>query len=82
MGYDYTGVKIFLPLARRLLKVARPALVDIFVRNPCLFARFRLEGWYVMLIGYFSFSKSIKLRISHFRGCTDFKITPTKVTLH
>jgi len=35
------------PLARRRLSTARPALVDMRTRNPCVFFRLRLFGWYV-----------------------------------
>ena len=35
------------PLARRALRMARPARVDIRCRNPWLFARRRLFGWNV-----------------------------------
>jgi hypothetical protein len=35
------------PLARRDLRTARPARVDIRCRNPCFFARRRLFGWNV-----------------------------------
>ena len=36
--------KRFRPFARRELKMARPALVSIRVRKPCLRLRFRLLG--------------------------------------
>jgi len=35
------------PLARRRFSTARPAFVDMRTRNPCVFLRLRLFGWYV-----------------------------------
>jgi hypothetical protein len=35
------------PLARRRFSTARPAFVDMRTRNPCVFFRLRLFGWYV-----------------------------------
>jgi hypothetical protein len=37
-----------LPLARRALRMARPARVDIRWRNPCFLDRLRLFGWKVL----------------------------------
>jgi hypothetical protein len=37
------------PLRRRAAKIARPARVRMRWRNPCVFARWRLLGWYVRL---------------------------------
>jgi hypothetical protein len=36
------------PFARRRFKTARPARVDMRLRNPCFFWRLRLFGWYVL----------------------------------
>ena len=38
------------PFARRDLMTARPALVDIRLRKPCVLARLRTLGWYVRFI--------------------------------
>ncbi len=38
------------PFARRALITARPALVDIRLRNPWVLARLRTLGWYVRFI--------------------------------
>jgi len=53
-GVDYPcchdaalGHSTLRPLARRAARVARPALVDMRLRNPWVFARLRLFGWYV-----------------------------------
>lgn len=43
------------PLARRDLRMARPARVDIRARKPCLRARRLLLGWNVLLLTEFSF---------------------------
>jgi hypothetical protein len=41
------------PLARRAVRIARPARVRMRSRNPCVFARRRLFGWNVRLLtGY------------------------------
>jgi hypothetical protein len=37
----------FRPLARRRLRMARPARVDMRARNPCRRFRRRTLGWYV-----------------------------------
>jgi len=46
-AHDTHTVRRLRPLARRRLSTARPALVDIRTRNPCVFFRLRLFGWYV-----------------------------------
>lgn len=38
------------PFALRLFRIALPSAVDILLRNPCLFLRLRLLGWYVLFI--------------------------------
>ena len=38
-------VRRWRPLRRRDFKMARPARVDIRLRNPCVRARFRVLGW-------------------------------------
>jgi hypothetical protein len=38
------------PLRRRAERIARPALVRMRSRNPCVFARRRLFGWNVRLL--------------------------------
>lgn len=40
----------FLPAARLRFMTFRPFFVDIRARNPCVFFRFRLCGWYVLFI--------------------------------
>jgi hypothetical protein len=47
LSYAALGHRTLRPLRRRAARTARPALVDMRFRNPCVFARFRLFGWYV-----------------------------------
>ena len=49
------------PLARRALRTARPALVLIRLRKPCLRFRFRLLGWKVLFKANLLISKRINL---------------------
>ena len=49
VGLDY-GVSRARPLARRCLRMRRPALVAIRARKPCVRARLRLLGWNVRFI--------------------------------
>ena len=46
-GWTSQTVRRLRPLARRRLSTARPALVAMRTRNPCVFFRLRLFGWYV-----------------------------------
>jgi len=43
-------VSLCRPFLRRRLSTLRPPRVAIRARNPCLFRRFRLCGWYVRFI--------------------------------
>jgi len=43
-------VSFFLPRARRRARTFRPVFVAMRARNPCVFFRFLLCGWKVMLI--------------------------------
>lgn len=57
-------LNFFLPRARRRASTFRPFLVAILERNPCLLARLRLEGWYVLfMMAYFSVSCMISARM-------------------
>ena len=52
-GQNVTGayaLSFARPLARRLFKIRRPALVAIRARNPWRFLRTRLDGWNVRFI--------------------------------
>jgi hypothetical protein len=52
-GYSSDVVRRLRPLARRRLSMLRPALVSMRVRNPCVLARLRRDGWYVrFILGY------------------------------
>lgn len=41
------AVRTLRPLRRRAAITRRPFLVNIRLRNPCVFFRLRLFGWYV-----------------------------------
>jgi hypothetical protein len=62
------------PLARRFLRIARPARVDIRARKPCLRARRLLLGWNVLLLTGISFAEQLPLgnrsQDSQWRGMT------------
>ena len=45
-------VSLWRPLARRRASTWRPLAVDIRSRKPCLFFRFRFDGWYVLFMIY------------------------------
>ena len=49
-GRESDTVRTLRPFARRRASTLRPSLVSIRDRNPCLFARLRLLGWYVRFI--------------------------------
>lgn len=42
-------VNLWRPFARRRESTARPSLLFMRARNPCVFARLRLLGWNVLL---------------------------------
>ena len=53
IGQNVTGayaLSFARPLARRLLRIRRPAFVAIRARNPWRFLRTRLDGWNVRFI--------------------------------
>lgn len=43
-------LSFFLPLARLLARTFLPLTVDMRSLNPCLFLRFRFDGWNVLFI--------------------------------
>ncbi len=55
--YAALGHRILRPLRRRAARMARPAFVDIRLRNPWVLARLRLFGWYVRFTSQSSVSR-------------------------
>ncbi len=66
-AWDY-GVNRTRPLARRCLRIRRPALVAIRARNPCVRARFNLLGWYVRFICLIPESMTGELQTGQTKG--------------